>query len=156
MSGHGTSTEQLERWCRKQQVPHFAGVFCSSQKPQLGVQARVIFNYSPCGQEGTHWVAFIKEGDRGWFFDSMGMPPDSSLEQAVFNENPGFKDWISEQVTSYKYNTIDMEPIAGTSCGQYCLWTVLHGTPQMNPRAWLWLTSNKAANDHLVKMLTQV
>jgi hypothetical protein len=153
---HGTSGNQLERWCRANRVPHFEGVFCSSNKPQLGEQARLIFNYSACDAPGTHWLGFIKEGRRGWWFDSLGQPPGNAIEQELLHGDPLFKEWILTQVDSFVFNPIIIESLVGASCGQYACYALKHGTPQMNPAAWTWVTNDRAANDATVIALTKM
>jgi hypothetical protein len=86
-----TTTNQLQWWCQLNKVPHFQGFFASNQLPrELPYEARLIVNYSPSTSAGTHWLGFIKRGETGYWFDSMGEVADSELEQILLGSDPHF------------------------------------------------------------------
>ena len=151
MSG-GASTQQLERWCSLHKAPHFVGVFASDEKPDLrGMQeARVIFNWSPHTSGGSHWVSFQKRGDVGYWFDPMGLPPSSGVETDILGGKPEFRKWIESQVNRFHFNSKQIEAITGRVCGQYACWATLNGSPQLNPEAWEWVTSDPQVNDVVI------
>jgi hypothetical protein len=149
-----TSTNQLERWCQDNKVQHFQGVFASNELPkELPYEARLIVNYSPSTSAGTHWLAFIKRGETGYWFDSMGQIPDSELEQILLRSDPHFHKWLYEQVSHVHYNHVQEEALRGDTCGQYACWFVKHGPVNGNP-AWSWLSGNLAYNDEMIQYLT--
>jgi hypothetical protein len=149
-----TDNQQLDAWARKHHVPFWEGVHASDDKPDLRhlAQARVVFNWSPSTASGTHWLCFVKEGRRGYWFDSMGLPPSSRVETEILGGTPHFVKWIEERtgVEGYKFNPIQIEALKGTVCGQYAVYAAKYGGPQQTPDKWTWVTGNYQANDRII------
>jgi len=40
-----------------------------------------IMNLDDTSGDGTHWVAWFKRGDKKWYFDSFGSPPQTELNK---------------------------------------------------------------------------
>ena len=121
----------------------------------LRMNARVIFNWSPCSG-GTHWLAFLKHGNTGWWFDSYGLEPGSNVEKRVLGGDPGFRKWIESQVRDWHYNTVDMQGLYSDVCGQYSCWAVKNGLPKQNTRAWNWVSTDQNRNDSIIQQLVRI
>lgn len=68
-----------------------------------------IFNLNNSDQDGSHWVAWIKEGDLKIYFDSFGIKPPKELVKYLGEKNLQF--------TTRKYQDFNDPPV----CGHLCL-----------------------------------
>lgn len=161
----GTTGAQLDKWCRKNHVVGFKGVFCADNLPTAYRPKNMccIINHSPCASSsgGSHWVACRVQGNRAEWFDSYGMPPHSQLENDMMGSrndpHPHFDQWLQNiGVTHTNYNSRDIQSVASEVCGLYACWFAKHGQPVDNPKAWRFLSSNVQHNDHEIKELVKV
>jgi len=58
----------------------------------------------------THWVAWLKRGDKKWYFDSFGLPPPTELD----NYFDGDVFYPTEQI----------QPRQEVICGNLCLFVL--------------------------------
>lgn len=137
----------LERVVR--QDPHadaqFAGVFASDTLPRTlkCKPALLIANLDPISKPGSHWVAIrIGCDGKGEYFDSYGLPPYV----------PKLRRYLDRKCRSWRYNTVDLQALNSTVCGQYCAMFVLfraHGYTMQN-FVNKYFTEHCQKNDRLV------
>jgi len=160
-----TTGEQLSKWCLKNKVDGFKGVFCADNLPAVfrPKDMCIIINHSPCDSPsgGSHWLACRVQGDRAYWFDSYGSPPHSTLENqfmgAPGDPVPQFTKWLKKSgVKHVEYNHTDLQSIYSEVCGLYACYFCKHGLPMFNPTAWSFLTNNVDANDEAIKKLVKV
>jgi hypothetical protein len=95
-------------------APHFIGVFASDTLPRVigSTPALLIVNTDPISKPGTHWQAIaINKDGCGEFFCSFGLPPYI----------PHIRKFMDRMCTSWRHNTLDLQAIDSTVCGQYCV-----------------------------------
>lgn len=64
---------ELERYAIKLNIPHFRGVFMRDTLPRRpNKNESAIVNLDISDNPGTHWVAYIKNGNEVQYFDSFG------------------------------------------------------------------------------------
>jgi len=59
--------------------------------------------------DGTHWVAWFKRGDKKWYFDSIGLPPPTEL---------------NNYLGDVFYPTEQIQPSKVVICGHLCLFAL--------------------------------
>jgi hypothetical protein len=70
-----------------------------------------IINLDDANGPGTHWVAYVKRGERAIYFDSFGnLRPPKELVQ-----------YLKKNVTSIEYNRASYQRYDQSICGQLCL-----------------------------------
>jgi hypothetical protein len=92
---------------------HSLGVFPSDMLPNIRrFPAFFIANTDDSENSGQHWVAFYAtDGREIEYFDSYGFKP--------FNQH--FREYISENFRTNRYNKKRIQGELTTTCGQYCL-----------------------------------
>ena len=103
------NTEEIEK-ALKDYKPLFLGVFSSDKLP-THPHGLFISNTDPSHLPGTHWVAICIDGRRGEYFDSFGRPPSST-----------FKDYMNTYCKHWTFNARQLQSIASSFCGQYCIY----------------------------------
>lgn len=142
-----TSSTQLEEWGHRHIGPGFLGVFMSDEtaaassalwnaRRQPGPKS-LIFNYDPRSKGGSHWVA-VRIDESGFldWIDSYGLAPDA--DDKVLRDKTKFRQWCEAESRHgrWAWNQLDLQSIEGTTCGQYSLWSCLHGMPDPRNPAW--------------------
>jgi hypothetical protein len=104
------------------QDPHaralFEGVFASDTLPHALHRrpSLLIVNTDPISKGGSHWLAiYISCEGKGEFFDSYGLPPYV----------PQIRSFLDKRCKSWRYNTVDLQAVNTTVCGQYCVMYLL-------------------------------
>ena len=69
-----------------------------------------IINYEKAGQGGSHWVCLINKGNKNYYFDSYGLPPQNEIMKAT-------KGLIM-------HNTFQIQKTGSDVCGQYCIYVI--------------------------------
>ena len=90
------------------------GVFPSDLLPSFIPQhdCTVIVNADPHTKGGSHWLAihFEPRTSKAFYFDSFGQKPYIS----------NIQDLIRNNSTVQEYNTVRLQGLTTTLCGQYC------------------------------------
>ena len=107
-----TTNVQLEQLAKYMRIPFFRGVFMHNALPSSPrVDESSIINLDDANGPGTHWVAYVKRGERAIYFDSFGnLRPPKELVQ-----------YLKKNVTSIEYNRASYQRYDQSICGQLCL-----------------------------------
>lgn len=96
----------------------FIGVYGLDQIPLRSIKypCCLVVNNQPSNLSGEHWLVIAKdENNYGYFFDSYGNPPKHEELLTCL----GFCD-------DWSYNTRHLQSLFSTTCGQYCVYYILH------------------------------
>lgn len=75
-----------------------------------------IANTDRAGSKGQHWIAVYIKGTEAILFDSLA---DHSV-------NTVFQNYLKLYVTTYQYNTEQLQSTTSNACGFYCLYFLLY------------------------------
>jgi hypothetical protein len=142
----------LEKFVRNDNhaAPIFDGVYASDTLPyKLHCKPTlIIVNTDPISKPGTHWQAIAIDTHRnGEFFCSFGLPPYV----------PQIRKFLDRHCKAWKHNTVDVQALDSTVCGQYCAMFLLfkaHGY-SMNDFVGLNFSNDCHRNDQLVSQMFQ-
>ena len=102
--------------------PYARGVFAADQLPTNVVEypSAYVVNTDPSYKLGEHWLAiFFDRNGRGEFFDSYGRAPGTYPRPIkIFLHRNSRLPWI--------YNERQIQAPYSTTCGQHCLFFLLH------------------------------
>ena len=105
------SNFDLENAVKKLKIRCFRGVFLLDKLPTKPSKKECgIVNFDKSGGQGTHWVAWYKNGKTKIYFDSYGVQPP--IEVINYLENPIY------------YNTDQVQPTGQVFCGHLCLYVL--------------------------------
>ena len=94
--------------------PQFIGVFALDELPHnlpMDKTIKLIVNLQPKSQPGSHWVAIYRRGNNGFYFDTFGRLPPSTI-----------RNWLANNTRRWKfYDKIIQAPSDKVSCGYICL-----------------------------------
>lgn len=116
MSLEVLSTCDIESILSKYDI--YSGTFASDTfKLQSNKEKQAfIINTADSTSSGVHWIALIKTDAKCIFFDSFGLPIyTKSILQNLKHEN----------IFNYRYNSIQVQPMASNTCGYYCIAFIL-------------------------------
>jgi len=116
------SNIELESAIKKLKIPNFRGVFSRNDLPNKPHRKECgILNLDNLMGNGTHWVAWYKNENKKYYFDSFGLHPP--LEIIKYLKAPVF------------YNTERVQKFGTVICGHLCLYWLKemskHETPQL-------------------------
>lgn len=91
-------------------IPHFRGVYMRDSLPKCPKRLEcAIVNLDSSENQGTHWVAYVKDNNYCEYFNSFGdLKPPLELINYLKNYN-----------ISYNYNTY--QQVNTVNCGHLCL-----------------------------------
>ena len=93
----------------KLKIPNFRGCFCRNDLPKLPHKQECdILNLDDSNGSGTHWVAWYKDNDKKYYFDSYGLTPPTEL--------------INYLQSPIYYNSDRIQPDGTVVCGHACLY----------------------------------
>ena len=93
---------------RKIRIPNFRGVFLRDTLPSQPRKIECgILNLDDTSGSGSHWVAWSKNKNKKYYFDSFGLQPP--VELCSYLKSPIF------------YNTEQIQPRDQVICGHLCL-----------------------------------
>ena len=93
----------------KLKIPNFRGCFCRNDLPKLPHKQECgILNLDDSSGSGTHWVAWYKDNDKKYYFDSYGLTPPTEL--------------INYLQSPIYYNSDRIQPDGTVVCGHACLY----------------------------------
>jgi hypothetical protein len=105
------SNFDLEDAAKKIKIPGFRGVFVRDGLPaRARKQECGILNLDNSSGNGTHWVAWAKQGGTKYYFDSYGIQPPNELIN--YCKNP------------ILYNSERIQPDGQVFCGHLCLYVL--------------------------------
>lgn len=105
------SNIELLEAVKKIKIPRFRGVFVRDELPKISWKQECgILNLDDSSGNGTHWVAWKKNGSTKYYFDSYGIQPPNEL--IVYLKRP------------ILYNTERVQPDNEVFCGHLCLYVL--------------------------------
>lgn len=158
---------QLRAWCRKNIGATFIGVFERNTLPaQLPHNCDLIVSYGKHEAHGStdvlHWCALKKRGGFGLWCDPMGRAPDADSELLGLGPSSFFQRYLQRQCRSgFSWNTQRLEQWGGTgpgstTCGEWSCAMLKWGTPETQPKNWVWLTSSLRRNNELIRQIVRL
>lgn len=106
---------ELATAVNKLHIPAFRGVFLRDTLPRrLNKNECGIMNLDDSFGRGTHWVAWYKNGDVKYYFDSYGIQPPTEI---VLYLKSGVRSPLL-------YNTEQIQPRDEVFCGHLCLYVL--------------------------------
>ena len=104
---------ELEEAAQELNISNFRGVFLRNTLPKRPKKDECgILNLDDTSGNGTHWVAWYKNGNNKYYFDSFGIQPPVEL--------------ISYLKSPIYYNTEEIQPRDQVFCGHLCLYVLKH------------------------------
>jgi len=105
------SNFEIEDAVKKIGLKNFCGVFLRDTLPKKAKKNECgIMNLDNSSGNGTHWVAWFKSGDKKWYFDLLGLPRPTQVNN--FLDGDVF------------YPTEQIPPRLGVFCGHLCLYVL--------------------------------
>ena len=106
---------ELEEAAHVLNISNFRGVFLRNTLPKRPKKNECgILNLDDTSGNGTHWVAWYKNGKNKYYFDSFGVQPPTEL--------------ITYLSSPIHYNTEEIQPRDQVFCGHLCLYVLKHLT----------------------------
>ena len=113
------SNFELINTAKKLKIPNFRGVFLRNVLPMKSWKKECgILNLDDTSGTGTHWVAWYKDGNEKFYFDSYGLPPPSEL--------------IKYLQSPLLYNSEQIQPKGQVICGHLCLYVLQQMSARKN------------------------
>ena len=104
---------ELEEAAQELKISNFRGVFLRNTLPKRPKKNECgILNLDDTSGNGTHWVAWYKNGKIKYYFDSFGVQPP--MELITYLKSP------------IHYNTEEIQPRDQVFCGHLCLYVLKH------------------------------
>ena len=104
---------ELEEAAQELKISNFRGVFLRNTLPKRPKKNECgILNLDDTSGNGTHWVAWYKNGKNKYYFDSFGVQPPTEL--------------ITYSSSPIHYNTEEIQPRDQVFCGHLCLYVLKH------------------------------
>jgi hypothetical protein len=92
----------------KHKIKKFRGVFMIDTLPKKSNNIECgIVNLDTSNNSGTHWVAYYKNKNKSYYFDSFGVDPPGEL-----------KNYLNTEIIS---STFQIQKFNTNNCGYYCL-----------------------------------
>jgi hypothetical protein len=111
-----TDIENILRTDRKCSL-YFKGVmprdhFCDFVINADSTSYTVVFNSDPSHRPGQHWMVFVKNNTKGYYFDSYGQHPSTY---------PDVKEALSSSVDTVYWSSERLQSLTTNTCGDYCI-----------------------------------
>jgi len=122
--------DTLQILCTLRNVKSFLGVFPSDILPNsITPSGTVIINADPHTEKGSHWLAihFETKASSAYYSDSYGISPIIPAKQAFVKRN----------CTVWVYNTVQLQGLTSTVCGQYCCLFALYMDKGYTPKQFI-------------------
>ena len=105
-------------------ITHFRGVKMSDELPVSPLpQECGILNFEPHNMEGSHWVAWYKNKEDRYYFDSYAGVPPLELQSYLKTEEE-----MKLDQGVIKRSVVTIQRDATTECGALCLFVLFHLT----------------------------
>jgi len=101
---------ELSRYAKSSlRLPFFRGVYTRDRLPRAPQRNETgVINLDDSRGDGTHFVAYVKRGNRVRYFDSFGLPPPSE-----------FRNYV--RGCRVDYNMSQVQDFNTENCGRLCL-----------------------------------
>lgn len=99
-------------------APTFLGVFPIDRLPNIQQRqpSSLVANTDTSDGPGKHWLAMYFDGQgKGIYFDSYGQGPCTIFEK-----------FMEKNSYVWRYNTIRLQGPVSSTCGQYCIYFLVH------------------------------
>ena len=124
---------------------HTVGVFAADEIPKKwGKPAAFVFNTDDHTKPGHHWVSVYvdKKNNKGWFFDSYGLPPIV----------PNHSKCLRKNCKHFEWNTKRLQSDTSEVCGHYCIMFLNYMSEGSNVKKFLEnFSDNFIKNDEIVR-----
>jgi hypothetical protein len=87
---------------------HFVEFLNETDSPTYSV----VFNSDPSHRPGQHWMVFVKNNSKGYYFDSYGQHPSTY---------PDVKEALSSCVSKVYWSSERLQGLTSNTCGDYCI-----------------------------------
>jgi hypothetical protein len=136
--------------CCLRDVESFRGVFPSDLLPHNIDAARtgtIIINAVPHTEKGSHWLDghIQKSSYSSYYFDSYGLT--SFL--------PSIYAFLKRNCSVWDHNTIELQGLITTVCGQYCCLIALYMDRGYTPKQFVALIDTATADRQICTMFEQ-
>ena len=131
--------------CTLRNVKSFFSVFPSDILPNsITRDGTVIINAETHTEKGSHWLAihFEPKASSAYYFDTYGFSPII----------PSIQAFIRHNCTVCVYNTVQLQGLTSTVCGQYCCLFAVYMGKGYTPKQFVGLFNADIA-DRQIKIL---
>ena len=98
------------------QIPNFKGPFMRDELPSTPQHQECgIVNFNKSTEPGSHWVCFLKDGDKRIYFDSFGQKAPTEIQKYLKT-----KEEFQNDAPVIQRNTDIVQEI----CGQLCIYVL--------------------------------
>lgn len=121
---HTLTSANVTYLANKLKIGSFIGCFMKDQlknRPE-NVESGIL-NLENSVEEGSHWVAWYKNGNDRFYFDSFGMQPPTEL----LNYLKTTKE-IKQKSKVVKQSSVQVQEDSSNECGALCLYVLFHIT----------------------------
>jgi len=128
-------------------VNSFLGVIPSDiLSNSIARSGTVIINADPHTEKGSHWLAihFEPKASSAYYFDSYGISPLVPTLHAFLRRN----------CTVWVYNTVQLQGMTSTVCGQYCCLFALYIDRCYTPKQFVGLFNADIADRQITKVFS--
>jgi hypothetical protein len=102
------SNVELKKLAKKLEIKNFRGIFMRDTLPKKVKKEECgIINLDLSMNIGTHWVCYLKNKNRCFYFDSFGLDPPIELQKYLNSE--------------IELSTFQIQKFDTHNCGHYCL-----------------------------------
>ena len=100
----------------------FLGAFAFDELPRLTKKKwSVIVNTAPKSDEGEHWIAIVRKGDKTYFMDSYGRKLSFSETTFSFEFVSKLKNKLIGPIVN---NPLMLQRLTSNACGYYAMYFV--------------------------------
>jgi len=133
--------------CTLQNVKSFLGVFPSDLLPNsITRSGSIIVNTDPHTEKGSHWLAihFEPKSSSAFYFDSYGISPII----------PAIQTFLRRNCTVWNHNTVQLQGLTSTVCGQYCCLFTLYMDRGYTPKQFIGFFTAHIADRQVTQIFT--
>ena len=121
---HTLTSADVTYLANKLKISSFVGCFMKDQlKARPGKVESGILNLENSSEDGSHWVAWYKNANDRYYFDSYGMPPPKELLNYLKTTNE-----IRQKSKVVKQSSVEVQQDTSYECGALCLYVLFHIT----------------------------
>lgn len=123
---------------------HTIGVYPSDKIPKKWtIPSALVFNTDDSKRPGSHWISvYVDQNQRGWYFDSYGIPPFI----------PSHINRMRKNCKTLRWNTTQLQSEASKVCGHYCIMFLYYMSIGLGLKQFLEIFSSDCEkNDKIVE-----
>jgi hypothetical protein len=135
--------------CTLQNIKSFLRVFPSDLLPHsITRSGSIIVNTEPHTEKGSHWLAihFEPKSSSAFYFDSYVISPII----------PAIQTFLRRNCTVWNHNTVQLQGLTSTVCGQYCCLFTLYMDRGYTPKQFIGLFTTDNADRQVNRIFTSV